>query len=467
MTSLAGPRGLDDLPVEVIRQIAAHLNQYDCLSLMRTGRTPYVAARHRLHDTVVVDPDYSMFNNADELGETHTFINRGYSLARFFANSHPALTRRLRVSLPHDFNVYDSYDTILEFFSRAHLHQLSWLGEGFAPEFESALQGVSDLELTCKTLGRAPNVRALRFQPFHSTEHLRQVLTSVDASRLHHLWLNKQHNLDAGTLLPNIDELVVAERTSKIQCRLYDIDLDTIASLPSMPALRSLSLEDVVVVASDACKLAPVLAQVHTLRLLAVSECVTRDLDPQASFLLQIAPSLGGLRHLALDYRQPSIDSVPQFLSQLSPKLESLDLTVRVNTTKTTRFGSYRFPAGVRKLSIEVRSEIAAADATSFQAVMPMPPQLISAVERLPLVSLRCNYCPNLAKFPHLQTLDMFGACAPGLAIFDASLQLEHRVRQYFIQSSRLQYVRDNTSVFCRGSPRHGLNKWFDSQVRV
>lgn len=461
--------GLLALPQEVLVVIAGLLNQYDALLLGRTCRQLLKVAKLRICHDVVVDPEYLMFDNADELGIHHTFINSGYSLEKFFHSDSARLVRHLKVTLPPDFNVWAHHDDMVNFFSDTKLSSIEWLGEGWLSHFSKGLSNTAQLKVLCKELFPPPMIpTTLKWQSFQLTSNLRKHLAHINLAYCRDLWLCRQNTLDNGTLFPNVDDLMVTLTAHHIVSKWYDIQLDTIASLPPLPRLTSLSLEDVVVVASDAHLLASTLPHLTRLRLLAVLECRLREGEADnVLFLTLIAPYLGNLKQLALDYRQPVIDSVPEFLRQMT-HLQALDLTIRTNNTKTTQFDHYTLPDTLTKLAIEVKQEVSAPDATSVQVTVAMPSPLIKMIEKLTqLESLRGNFTPNLAKFTKLQLLDVFGTTTPGLAMFDTLLQLHHRVLGYFSDQPSLVYVRVNTEVFFRSRPRHGLSRWLDSQVRV
>lgn len=467
--ALPPQKGLLKLPQEVLVVIAGLLNQYDALLLGRSCRRLLVVARVRICYDVVVDPDYSMFDNADELGPCRTYINSGYLLVKFFHSNCAPFVRHLRVILPPDFNVWANHDVIVNFFNELRLSSVQWLGEGWLPHFLEGLAHTTSLQVSCKDFCPPSLIpTTFKWQPFQLTTNLRKILARINLAYCQDLWLCRQNTLDAGTLLPNVDDLMVTLTAHSIVSKWYDIQLDTIASLPPLPRLTSLLLEDVVVVPNDAHLLVATLPHLRRLRLLAVLECRHRDGDDgQPLFLTQIAPYVNQLRQLALDYRQPLIDSVPEFLRHTT-QLEALDLTIRTNNTKTTQFDQYSLPETLKRLAIEVKQELSAPDATSFQVTIAMPQPLVTMIERLPrLQVLRGNYTPNLSRFAHLQVLDIYGTTTPGLAMFDALLQLQHRVLAYFAAQPSLVYVRVNSEVFYRSSPRHGLNRWLDSKVRV
>ncbi|CCH46394.1 hypothetical protein BN7_5987 [Wickerhamomyces ciferrii] len=84
---------IDKLPFEIRLKIACYLNQYDAYNLMRVNKSFFESTVSRLYHTVVIDPDYSPFNqdinqsglkNRCQSISAITFIKMGYSLKCFF-----------------------------------------------------------------------------------------------------------------------------------------------------------------------------------------------------------------------------------------------------------------------------------------------------------------------------------------------------------------------------------------------
>ncbi|CCE87088.1 Piso0_005625 [Millerozyma farinosa CBS 7064] len=228
-------------------------------------------------------------------------------------------------------------------------------------------------------------------------------------------------------------------------------------------------------------------------------------MNGEQSFIQRIAPYLYSLRHLRIDYRECLTDTVPGFLEKIpSEQLMSLDVTVRYNSSKLHIFSDSidnllrAYAAAIisgnkrqtlRKLCVEIKEENAFCDIN-----MPLPLNLFYEEIRqcTNLRSLRLN--PGDAQNPdkvvaliehlsHLDMLDVFGSQAGGAphfglgmvhpTIFDEWFKVQHVALLFLRHNPAIKYIRINKCIFeCFGAsnkvnPRDGIDRWFDSLVRV
>lgn len=156
------PLTLDILPFEIRLIIANELSQFDCLNLLRVSKAMYESTISRLYQFIVVDQEYSRFNNEMEYGfkrmkqesinntQKHryvqhfscTFINSPYNFKRFIKTYNQKLekegdhegfpyVRKFEcIDLPDSLNIYDHElnDDLIHFFRNlSSLNQLIWL----------------------------------------------------------------------------------------------------------------------------------------------------------------------------------------------------------------------------------------------------------------------------------------------------------------------------------------------------
>lgn len=511
---------IDQLPLEVRAQIAAQLNQYDCLSLALTSRAFASSSLPRLYSRIVVDSCYTEFSK--EYDDSCTYLNLLYNfkkLVRSFTGQQAVHCLQV-VSLPDLTNIYDVdvNEQLVRFFGRLrNLRELVWLLDNFRLGFLRELPDpilITRLELNVKFsnyLGELsvedrqcsfPNLVSFHIRPFHNLRRLVKMINNLLVanngahvrSNLRSLKL-AQFDKDTAVLVPPARDLG-SSNLSEVETHEFELDtLEAVflrSNIGRLDGLTELAFNNVLVSDRDGTLLVESvnLPNLKRLELKNVSEHGAAE----CGFLGRISPYLGGLRHLHLDFREALRDSVGDFLAKV--ELEELDLVVRINDTKRARVDLEQMYVAyalailnqpLRKLSIEVREENSFCD-----VVRPTPMALFHGLDRLKdLESLRLNAGDSahgveallllLAALKKLKMLDVFGQKAGGAPhlglgmshpnIYDEWFKVQHVALLYWRAQVNLQYVRINKCIFeyCGGmpNPRDVIDRWFDAAVRV
>ncbi|CUM68401.1 uncharacterized protein PRCAT00006124001 [Priceomyces carsonii] len=457
------------------------------------------------------------------------------------------------VELPDSLNTFDYElnDNMLEFFSRLPcLKELIWLNDNFRVEYLERLpnkQSIVSLNLNLtfsnylnelsssfdsylpdevevdklKALN-FPNLVHFQIRPYQNSKRLTRIINGLlvgdnpqkVSKQLKSLKLARFHK-DMDALIPPCRDLIASNNSDV----LNDIDLNTVNSIFKISKLNYLST--LTTLLFNNCLLNPAdsktlissmnLTNLTSLELKNISEYQRIDSDVgsnhvrdllEPSFLIQIAPHLTNVEHLLIDYREAFVDSVPSFLSSIpTKKLESLDLIVKLNETKSQYYSdldeiykayAYAMSTGnkhktLKKLSIEVKEENPFCDID-----MPLESDLLylELSKFTQLTSLRVNpgefpyeLISLIKHLPLLTTLDVFGAKAGGCPnlglgmvhpnIYDEWFKVQHVAMLYLQHKPELKYIRINRYIF-EGSPdtlevnpRDGIDRWFNRTVRV
>lgn len=521
------------LPVEIKLKIINLLSQYDCNNLLKTCKNLYQLSIIRLYQNIIVDENYSRFSNEKEYNWLFnhelscTYINNQYSFNRFINTINDSPRNKFKIkkfqvyNLPKLLNIYQIYPNLSQFFKKFdHLNDLIWLNDSSfnllwlenLPHKENLLKLSLHLKDIPENFPNFPNLLKFQFEPFNS-----KFLIPISKLNNNLISLSLSKDKVTNCLLPNCYDLSIINNNNvndqlhSIHTKYYDIELRSIENLVKnidyMNNLSRLSLNNILVTESDGRLLMNSinLCKLNELILTNISEYQFLNYENEiksSSFLLVIAPKVKNIEHLSLDYRQLKIDSVPEFLCQLNhKKLKSLDLTIRLNSTKNIGDG-YEFYnqygsiivnfENLTKLSIEMKREFDnSADATNFHTLTNFPENIdfINQLHKLPkLSSLRINPSDNvdnllttISRIKTLTILDVFGGQAGGSpnlglgmvhpSIYDEWFKVQHIALAYRQKNSDLKYIRISNCVFeCGNSgvnPRKGLNAWLDSKVRV
>lgn len=519
---------LVSLPIEIKLMIINLLSQYDVHNLLQTCKSLYDLSIIRLYQNIIIDENYNRFSNEKEYNMMFnlpcTYINNQYSFKRFINTINDAPRGKFTIkkfqvyNLPKSLNIYQYYSDLSTFFSKFdNLNDLIWLNDAsfnlswleILPHKEKLIKLSLHLKDIPQQFPYFPNLLKFQFEPFKlkfliPISKLNNNLTSLTLSK------DKVTNC----LLPNCYDLSIVRRgndLNAIHTKYYDIELKSINKLVKnidyMNNLSKLSLNNILVTESDAKLLSNSIniSKLTDLILTNISEYQIVNYENEqnySSFLLSLSPYLENIENLSLDYRQLNIDSVPQFLPQLNKqKLKSLDLVIRLNSTKNigdgyefyNQYGSIILDfENLTKLSIEMRREFDnAADASNFHTLTTFPEDLefISQLYKLSkLSSLRINPSDNvdnlmttIPKIKNLKILDVFGNKAGGSpnlglgmvhpSIYDEWFKVQHIALAYCQQNCDLEYIRIGDCIFECGksvvNPRKGLDGWFSSKVRV
>ena len=532
---------IDKFPLEIGMKICQLLSQFDCINLSLVCKPLYQCCFERLYQNIIIDKDFNRFDNEkeyqffDELGVSCCYINNHYSFKKFIKTIRNSgkifpIKQLQVVSLPTSLNIFEYYPDLLILFQNLHhLNKLVWLNDNFNVQWLRFLPNkslITTLKLHMKDIHESsfiilkfPNLREFEFQPFkpHQLKNIGKFLNSD----LRSLVLSK-HSETNDNLLPNCYELVmVRDRESIIETiqrgtihsKYYDIDLKSITkfvtNLPYLKCLTKLSIDNILVTSNDANLILDSIniSNLTYLSLKGISEYQLLDHHDDTiknSFLLKLVPFLKNLRHLALDYRESKMDSVPQFLDKLNKeKLESLDLTIRLNQTRDWRavdgerafyqhYGSIILSMkNLTRLSMEMKQELDnMVDGTNINVLANFPENLefLKRLDHLTkLTTFRVNPSGNvdnilgvLPTMKLLEIIDIFGDKAGGSpnlglgmvhpSIFDEWFKVQHIALAYWKQRKQLQYIRINSYIFectTNVNPRNGLSRWFEEKVRV
>lgn len=515
---------MESLPLEIITKICGYLNQHDTLSLACATKWLKQLCLARIYEKVVVDSHYTQFSK--EYMPYSTYINLLYNFKKFIRNRQLDRVRKLHViGLPDLTNIYDAeVSKLLHYFfgSLVALQELVWLSDNFKLEYLNRLpnhRNLTRLEVNIKYLnylcehpssGQSEysfsNLSVLHIRPFLNLRRLKRLIDNLAGNgnqvRLKSLKLAR-FDRDTTVLVPPARELANPAILDPLDDVHHEYELNTVETLfaktriGSFDRLVELSLNNLHVCEKDAdlmMKRAP-LHKLKRLELKNVSEYGPAA-NGKVGILGKLTPVLSGLTELRLDFREASQDTVGGFLRGL-PQLKALDLIVRINeikkshTNTATMFSEYALAisemANLERFAIEIREENSFCD-----HITTTPTCIITSLGFLQqLRSVRLNagdgtssvqiLLDTLAKLPHLEILDVFGARAGGAPnlglgmihpnVYDEWFKVQHVALLYWQSQPGIKYVRIHPCIFeiTEGvaNPRDGIEMWFESKVRV
>lgn len=452
---------LETLPFEVRVIIANELSQFDCLNLLRVNRALYQSTIPRLYQYIVVDEEYSRFNNETEYGfkrsfhvsinntQQHrylhhfscTFINSPYSFKRFIRTYNhkfaeegdhegfPHVRKFECIHLPDSLNIYDHdlNDELIHFFRNlSSLNQLIWLSDNFRLEFLHSLPQkalVTTLVLNIKFsnyLGELnevendsrlnfPNLTHFQIQPFQNARKLVKIIDNLLinprndpdqlSSKLETLNLSRiNRTVDNHISLPNSHDLITLSPLQRTQNPVNHSTLKDL-DIKIIPALFRQSR----------------LTYLTNLTSLSLDNVLVSPAD--ASLLIK-SVNLAKLRKLSLrgisEYQMLSVDNrvgsvrellEPSFIVQIAPYLTN-----------------------IKRLALDYR-----------QALVDSVPEFLEVVasNRAPLeavdLTIRLNHTKPLDS--HEAQTDFYNEYADGIARFlklhTLSIEIRHEIDNY------------------------------------
>lgn len=510
---------IDKLPVEIIHQIANELDQFGCLNFMMINKQIYKCAVPRLYQNIIIDQHYSQFSQEFSYKQyerdgsliSASYINSSYNFKRFL-NCYEGgfIIKRFQcIHLPDSINIfdYDINERLIQFFHNVNgLNELIWLTDNFKLEFLRPLKNkdiIQTLILNIKfnnylnkmdeeeVFKHFINLKNFQVKPFQNEKKLTKIMNEIDFSNLDTLKLSR-FDKDMNVLVPDCKRLIVDSYNDLLD---YELHISNIMFKDDFPNLSKLSLDNIMINYKDSKTLKRSIDfnKLTKLELKNISEYrLYQDLAESYSFLKDIAPELTNLHELSLDYRESYTDSVPEFINSISSNtVEGIDLTIRLNETKTitpTFYENYSQSLisnnkcqTLTGLSIEIKQENQFCD-------LNLPINLgyfqLEKLNRLQWLRLNCkndNTIINLIKsLPELKFLHLFGLKngSPNLGlgmihptVYDEWFKVQHVALIYLQSNEGLKYIRINNCTFeCMGLlviPRDGIDGWFNSHVRI
>jgi hypothetical protein len=468
------PLTLDILPFEIRLIIANELSQFDCLNLLRVSKAMYESTISRLYQFIVVDQEYSRFNNEMEYGfkrmkqesinntQKHryvqhfscTFINSPYNFKRFIKTYNQKLekegdhegfpyVRKFEcIDLPDSLNIYDHElnDDLIHFFRNlSSLNQLIWLSDNFRLEFLHALpkkELITTLFLNIKFsnyLGELnelendsglnfPNLVNFQIQPFQNARKLIKIINTLlinpknDPQRL----CTKLETLNLSRVNKSVDNNISLPNSH---------DLITLTStLPrTQDPINHSTLKDLDI------KIIPALFKQTRLKYLTNLTSLSLDnilVAPADAALLIKSVNLAKIKVLSFrgisEYQMLSVDSnvgtirdklEPSFIVQIAPHL-----------------------VNIKRLALDYR-----------QALVESVPEFLEVVatKRAPLEALDLTIRLNRTKplDSHDAQIDFFNEYAEGIARFPRLHTLSVEIRQEIDNYSDSNNLNVLTSV--------------------
>lgn len=382
-----------------------------------------------------------------------------------------------------------------------------------------------DMETRNALVLNFPKLQNFQIRPFDNSNRLMKIincfLLSYNAQNAENISENlrilklSRFEKDICVLLPPCQDLVAFDDGPIAE----EMDLNTISSafcktrLEYLKNITTFLLNNCIVTPDDAEMLRKTLnlSSLKVLelknisefqRVLRVTTAETINQVLQTSFLCRLAPYLHNLEKLLLDFREAYADSVPSFLNSLpSRKLKALDLIIRYNSTKMLPYdddcealyrdyahaivsnGAYK---SLQKLALEIKEENAFCDLS-----ITLPAVFYSQIAKCShLKSLRLNisdgtnfehFIQLIQRLTRLTHLDIFGSQAGGAphlglgmihpTVYDEWFKVQHVAIVFMHKSRSLRYIRINKCIFeCQDgqvNPRDGIDRWFNSLVRV
>lgn len=515
-------------PPEVSALICSFLNQYEKLSLACTSRRMAEMCLDRIYERVVVDSKYTQFSK--EFVPSLTYVNLLYNFKKLMKSQRVHAIKSLQVvSLPDLISIHEKCvkQEVKRFFSHLeHLHELRWILDYFSFDYLRELphqETLTHLEIdisNCnweKELTKGfleteafyfPNLISLLVRPFRNLTRLVDLLSALLRARNGYkigaqLCCLKVARVDELNALLPVPATLIAH---PIEARaddemLYDFELDTIdalflrCGLGYLSELTQLSLDNIFVCEDDAHTLRKTvnLSKIRRLELREVSEHELGNTN-RVGFLGELTGDFPSMEQLHLDYREAAVDTVGAFLHSV-PHLESLDLVVRLNEIKETElepaamFEDYgKAIASMKQLvhiCVEVRASTPYCEYTEAAPIKFI--RWLRTLRKLRSIRVSVDthemdeFLDLLRSHPRLEMLDISasrsdGAPAYGLSmvqpnIFSEWFKVRHVALLCWRAQNALRYIRVHQCVFefenGSGDPRDGIDRWFDSRVRV
>lgn len=302
------------------------------------------------------------------------------------------------------------------------------------------------------------------------------------------------------------------------QMKMTDYDLDTIKYMYEVCSqadfilkyLKVLSLDSVLVSCKDASRLHQMcdMKQLQQLELKNVSEIqhipgvnvpismndLARRLDTGFLKILD-GRQLENVTRLRIDYREGLRDSVPAFIESFN-RLEELDVTIRWNLTKLCSVDSWvtlcnayitailKHSGTLRKLSLEAKEDSVFCELDKqFDTAVLMKLSALSNLESLRVhgYSLQPYATLLLSELPKLKYVVLYGSSAGGAphmglqvvhnGVLDDWLRVRHVASEIASVNNNVEFIKIDKCLFqikdSVAVPRDGLDRWFESKVRV